>query len=218
MWKTVLNHRYGYMSIQDLASTTCLVCTIDGVHEPIILSVNVNHHAIRNLIANLETKYKGPMKITIYINNSPCASCALKEFLEKNVNIQLILHVTHLYNIKRKSCQLRRDAKKDETHMDEIGDEIHKANYNNMRELMSLGGNRCRIEAFTKDVWEALFAVMGMSNESRKRAMQLYDLKLKNQDRSRQGEDRRIRKDLNHIKLHSDPWHEIKKNERFQIL
>lgn len=206
MWKTVLNHRYGYMPSQGLASTTYLVCTIDGVHEPIILN-NVNNHAEMNLIQYLETKYKGPMKMTIYINNSPCADCAksLKKFLEINVNIQLILHVTHLYNIIRTSCKLRADAGKDENHIHFIKGKNHVANYRGLRNLMSLGGNRCRIEAFTKDVWLALLAVMGMSKESRKRVIQLYGLKLGNYDRSRKDEDRRIKKDLNHIKLHSDP-------------
>lgn len=113
MWKTVLDHELGY--IKGLASTTYLVCTIDGVHEPIIYNDRSSHAEVK-LIIYLEKNYKGPMKLTIYINNSPCASCAklLKTFLEKNQNIQLILHVTHLYNIKRKSCKLERDAGKDE--------------------------------------------------------------------------------------------------------
>lgn len=212
MWKTVLNHKRGYMPSEGLASTTYLVCTIDGVHKPIIIANNGSfEHAEAKLITYLKANYKGPMKLTIYINNSPCASCArsLKYFLETNLNIQLTLHVTHLYNIIRKSCKLRADAGKAENHIQSIIKEKHEKNYSGLRDLMSLGGNRCQIESFTKEVWEALLAVMNMSEESRKRIMRVYGLKLENYDRSRQGEDRRIRKDLNHIKSHSDPWHDI---------
>lgn len=208
MWKTVLDHELGY--IKGLASTTYLVCTIDGVHEPIIYNDRLSHAEVK-LIIYLEKNYKGPMKLTIYINNSPCASCAklLKTFLEKNQNIQLILHVTHLYNIKRKSCKLERDAGKDEKHIDYIEGKVHEDQYLELRNLMSLGGNRCRIESFTKEVWVALLAVMDMSEKSRTQFIQSYALKLENDDRSRQGEDRRIRKDLNHIKSHSGPWDEF---------
>lgn len=204
MWNTVLDHKRGY--INGLASTTYLVCTIDGVHKPIIYDSTLSHAEV-NLINNLEHDYKGPMKLTIYINNSPCVCCAelLKIFLMKNQNIQLILHVTHLYYIKRKSCKLRRGAGKDEKHIDYIKDKVHEDQYLGLRNLMSLGGNRCRIESFTKEVWEALLAVMDISEEIRKQIIQSYALKFKNGDRSRQGEDRRIRKDLNHIKSHSGP-------------
>lgn len=214
MWKTVLHHGRGYF--EGLASKTLLVCRIDGVHDT-ITSCNDNLHAEYILINHLKTIYNGPMKMTVYINNSPCAECAerLKNFLETNVNIQLILHVTHLYNIKRKSCKLRADAGKHENHMHYIKD--HENTYRGLRDLMSLGGNRCRIESFTKEVWEALLAVMNMSEESRKRIMRAYGLKFEHYDRSRQGEDRRIRKDLNHIKSHSDPWHGINKNDSEEI-
>lgn len=216
MWGTVLDHESGYK--QGLASTTYLVCTIDGVHKPIIFRNDTFEHAEDKLITYLNANYKGPMKMTMYINNSPCASCAksLKSFLEVNLNIQLILHVTHLYNIKRKSCKLRRDARKSELierHIKCIQDKVHKKNYNGLRKLMSLGGNLCRIEAFTKEVWEALLAVMDIPEKYRKRVMGVYGLKLENNDRSRQGEDRRIRKDLNHIKLHSNPWLDIQENK-----
>lgn len=68
------------------------------------------------------------MKLTNYMNNSPCDCCAklLRTFLEGNVNIQLILHVTDLYNIKRKSYKLRGDARKNECHINCIEDEEHE--------------------------------------------------------------------------------------------
>lgn len=215
MWKTVLHHGY----TQDLASTTVLVCTIDGVHKPIIILGPETHGLEMNLLDQLKENYKGPMKITIYMNSSPCPAWAkpLKEFLEENVNISLILHVTHLSNIRRKSCELRRDAGKFERHIYDIERKVHEAHFGRLRDLMSLGGNRCRIESFTKEVWEALLAVMDMSEESRKRIMRAYGLKFEHYDRSRQGEDRRIRKDLNHIKSHSDPWHGINKNDSEEI-
>lgn len=94
-------------------------------------------------------------------------------------------------------------------HIDYIEGKVHEDQYLELRNLMSLGGNRCRIESFTKEVWVALLAVMDMSEKSRTQFIQSYALKLENDDRSRQSEDRRIRKDLNHIKSHSGPWDEF---------
>lgn len=66
---------------------------------------------------------------------------------------------------------------------------------------MSLGGNRCRIEAFTKKVWEDLLVLTGMSTQM----MFNYNRRKEGYDRSRQNEDRRIKKDLNGIKRNPDP-------------
>lgn len=48
MWKTVLDHELGY--IKGLASTTYLVCTIDGVHEPIIYNDRLSHAEVKLII------------------------------------------------------------------------------------------------------------------------------------------------------------------------
>lgn len=178
MWNTVLYHGYGYSSLGgSLAKTTYLVCKIDSVPKTIIKEndedthehaehilikylekenvVTQNDegiHADKNLQDNLEEKPFIPKKITVYINNSPCAACAkeLKDYLEKNQDIHLTLYVTHLYMIKRKSCQDRAD-KENESHMIGIDDKVHERNYQGLRNLLSLRDNRCKIEAFTKN-------------------------------------------------------------------
>lgn len=176
MWNTVLNHGYGYSPFGgSLAKKTYLVCKIDRVPKTILKEndveshVHAEHilinylekenvvtqndegiHADKNLQDNLEEKPLIQKKITVYINNSPCAACAekLKNYLEKNQDIHLTLYVTHLNRIKRKSCQDGAD-KKNESHLDHIPAPEHVANYQGLRNLMSLGDNRCKIEAFT---------------------------------------------------------------------
>lgn len=209
MWENVLDHENGYR--QECPQKTYLVCKIDGVRMP-LMKANVDEDLAETAFEYYLGKYHGTIKVTVYTTNSPRAQCAKKwkGFLESNKNIQLVLYVTHLYDIKRNSCNLRKNDIK-EHHTDGIDNDEHEANYLGLRDLMSLGGNRCRIEAFTKEVWEALLAVMDMSEEFRRRTMRNYDTRLENHDRSRQSEDRRIKKDLNHIKLHSDPWHTIRK-------
>lgn len=205
MWDTVLDHIYGYQSniglrIIPLSSITYLVFVIEGINKPGILK-NGNYHAEAELEYILQS-YRGPLKITIYINNSPCADCAksLKKFLEKNENIQMVLYITHLYNIKRRSCILREKNGKHEKHTEWVSDEVHDENYEGLRNLIMLRGNRCRIEAFTKKVWEDLLNVTGLSTQM----MNNYNRRKKGYDRSRQNEDRRIKKDLNGIKKYSD--------------
>lgn len=204
MWDTVLDHIEGYK--QGLASTTYLVYMIEGMHKPGILK-NEPSHAEEKFINLLWKNHKGPLKITIYINNSPCAECAklLKEFVENNQNIQMVFYITHLYNIKRSSCILRKKTGKDERHIKYIRKANHEDNYRGLRNLMSLGGNRCRFEAFTEKVWKDLLVLSGISKELAKLQMGNYNRRKKGYDRSRQNEDRRIKKDLNWIKTHIDP-------------
>lgn len=241
MWNTVLYHGYGYSPFGgSLAKKTYLVCKIDGVPRPIIKEndddthVHAEHilidylekgnvvtqndegiHADKNLQDNLEEKPFIQKKITVYINNSPCAACAntFKDYLEKNQDIHLTLYVTHLYMIKRKSCQDRAD-KKNESHMDYIPPPEHEANYQGLRNLMSLRDNRCKIEAFTKDVWRELHEVMGL-NEYFQQRISTYDTEdtTKSHDRSRKSEDVNVKLDLIHLQADVDPWHGIKKKK-----
>lgn len=196
MWDTVLNHIDGYQ--QKLASSTYLVYIIEGMHKPGKL-MNDTMHAEKKMISIIQKTFTEPLKIIIYINNSPCAKCALslKTFLEGHQNIQMVLYIAHLYNIRRESCKRR-----DENHVRYISKANHEENYRGLRNLMSLGGNRCRIEAFTKKVWEDLLVLTGMSTQM----MSNYNRRKEGYDRSRQNEDRRIKKDLNEIKRNPDPW------------
>lgn len=201
MWDTVLDHIHGYK--KKLASTTYLVCKIEGIHKPDIIESNESH-AEKQLLFLMHRISKVPLKIIIYINNSPCAKCAklLKQFLLDNQHIQMVLYIAHLYNIKRRSCKSRKAAKKIEEHVSKISMEDHSENYDGLRDLMSLGGHQCRIEAFTKKVWKDLLVLTGISTQM----MDNYNRRKKGYDRSRQNEDKRIKKDLNGIKRNPDPW------------
>lgn len=197
MWDTVLDHIRGY--VEGLASTTCLVYTIEGMNKPGIIQ-NSSNHAEDTLMYQLRN-FEGPLKITVYINNSPCSNCAnsLKKFLIEKQSIQMVLYITHLYNIKRRSCLLRKGKRED--HTEGVTEDVHVDTYNGLRGLMMLGGNRCRIDAFTKKVWEDLLNVTGQSTQ----ILDNYTRRKKGYDRSRQNEDRRIKKDLNGIKRTSNP-------------
>lgn len=196
MWDTVLDHIHGYK--KKLASTTYLVCKIEGIHKPVNIIESNAKHAEEQLIDMIQGISKVPLKIIIYINNSPCAKCAnlLKQFLLDNQHIQMVLYIAHLYNIQRRSCKSRKAAKKIEEHVSKISMDDHFKNYEGLRDLMSLRGYRCRIEAFTKKVWEDLLVLTGISTQM----MDNYDRRKKGYDRSRQNEDKRIKKDLNEIK------------------
>lgn len=223
MWNTVLNHGYGYSKLGgSLATTTYLVCKIDNVPKPITNENNYGTHAEKKLIEYLKERTL-KKKVTIYINNSPCAACAneLKYYLEENKGIRLTLYVTHLYNIRRKSCKLRADAKENESHMNFIKEDEHKANYQGLRDLMSLGGNRCKIEAFTEDVWKELYKVMGLTKDDVQQRMKKYNTKItdplnikKNHDRSRKIEDINIKEDLIHLQKNGDPWYGIRNKKK----
>lgn len=220
MWNTVLNHGYGYGGPGgNLATTTYLVCKIDGEPETIIIRNQDGKHAEKQLVNILEQMKLLKKKITVYINNSPCAACSqiLKTYLEKNKDIHLTLYITHLYNIRRRSCQLRANDGKNEGHMNYITKNEHEANYKGVRDLMNLGDNRCKIEAFTEEVWRELHKVMGLTKDCQER-MKKYDTKItdpmnpkKSHDRSRKEEDTYIEEDLIHLQENVDPWHGIKK-------
>lgn len=205
MWDTVLDHIHGYQ--KKLASTTYLVCKIERIHKPVIIESNAKH-AEEQLLSRIQGISKLPLKIIIYINNSPCAKCAklLKQFLLDNQHIQMVLYIAHLYNIQRRSCKSRKAAKKIEDHVNKISIEDHVMNYNGLRDLMSLGGYQCRIEAFRKKVWKDLLVLTGISKQMKKKYKKNYNKRKKGYDRSRKNEDKRIKKDLNDIKRIPFPW------------
>lgn len=219
MWNTVLNHGYGYSELGgSLAKTTYLVCKIDGVPEPIIKGNDEGKHAEKQLVDILKERRLLQKEVTVYINNSPCAACAneFKDYLEENEDIHLTLYVTHLYNIRRRSCQ-DKAVTQNERHMKNIDKDEHVDNYKGLRDLMNLEDNRCKIEAFTEDVWRKLHEVMGLTEDCQQRMIMYAETKItdhknkaKNHDRSRKTEDINIKNDLIHLKENADPWLGIK--------
>lgn len=215
MWNTVLDHEYGY--INGLAKTTYLVCTINGEPDRICKKNKEGTHAEEKLTDYLRAKYIATPNvtctITVYINNSPCNKCAemLNKFLQEFENITLVLYVTHLYNIRRKSCQLnwKGNSQKKDKHMGYIRFENHENNYQGLRGLLNLEENRCRIYAFTEDVWKDLHEVMNLSSELKKTMIKYTEET--NGYRSRESEDNNIRFDLTHLQKYSNPWHGIEK-------
>lgn len=218
MWNTVLDHENGY--INGDANTTYLVCTINGKSGRICIQSGDGTHAEKKLTDYLEAKYIATPNvtctITVYINNSPCHMCAqkLKEFLQKFENIELVLYVTHLYKIRRLSCQLNWvvSSQKNDRHMGYIDVNDYEKNYQGLKDLMNLGENRCRIDAFTEDVWKALHEVMDIVEELKQTMMTKYT-KTPNEEhvRSRNREDLNITQDLTYLRKNSDPWQAIAK-------
>lgn len=230
MYETVLNHTYqGKLEEESEANdsndygkwgrarTTHLVYTIDDDDPIIITNVsgdNKGNHAEEQLIEELieQGKVKEPdvvdrlkemslqkkskLKLIIHINNSPCSQylheCTgeLIKMLDNNVNVHLKLYVASLYNIRRESCN-------EEYHNERIGIEKHTANYRGLRNLMH--HDRCEIMAFTEDIWKGLFKMTTGSDQ----LPDNYDDIEDGNDRSRKDEDKRIRKDLKHIRRNS---------------
>lgn len=90
--------------------------------------------------------------------------------------------------------------------MNFIKEDEHKANYQGLRDLMSLGDNRCKMEAFTEDVWRELYKVMGLTKDDVQQRMKKYNTKItdplntkKSHDRCRKIEDIKIKEDLIHL-------------------
>lgn len=132
----------------------------------------------------------------IYINNSPCSqrrhnyTGELIEMLDNNENVHLILYVASLYNICRESCET-------EYHNECIYIDKHKDNYRGLRNLMK--HERCEVKSFNKNVWKELFRMTTGSDQ----LPDDYDKITDGNERSREDEDERIEKDLNHIRRNS---------------
>lgn len=204
------------------AKTTYLVYTIDDEDPKLIKNIPGNkkgNHTEEQLIkelmepdvtdkfkelslhktnkksTSLKTK-KTIIHVTMYINNSPCSqsphNCTgeLINMLNNNVKFHLRLYVASLYNIRRESCN-------EEYHNERIGIEKHTANYRGLRNLMH--HDRCEIMAFTEDIWKGLFKMTTGSDQ----LPDNYDDIEDGNDRSRKDEDKRIRKDLKHIRRNS---------------
>lgn len=136
--------------------------------------------------------------ITVYQNNSPCSNpkhnCtrALINYLEENQGDSLKLYVTNLFNIRRNSCRK-------EQHYGYVTERGHEASYNGLRELMR--HNRCEIKAYTKPDWLELLNIVPVSvAEETKDLIDNYRNKIGKNDRSREGEDLLIQKELDRIR------------------
>lgn len=75
------------------------------------------------------------------------------------------------------SCKLRAGAKENKGHMNFITEKEHEANYmyKGLRDLMNLEDNRCKIEAFTEDVWRELGEVMGFTEYFQQKKIRRQD-------------------------------------------
>lgn len=201
MYATVLNHGEGWT----MAKTTHLICRINWINSKptYIIQENVtssqgNTHAEKKLIEDLNENDPLLMTtITIYMNNSPCSSkdhnCAMEliKFLNENVHIVLILYVTNLYNIRRTSCMK-------EDHYTRVSETDHKDNFTGLKDLRN--HDHCVVSAFSKAVWSELVHSVPVSMDFGLGILNYYSFQFKQNDRSRQDEDNRIRSDLLYIR------------------
>lgn len=191
MYDTVLNHSNG--SGWSNATTTHLICRINSESDPIILTNGIKH-AEELLIYELN-KRNTPLltTITIYLSNSPCSSdkhgCSgeLIKFLNENIQVILILYVANLYNIRRVSC-------KGEWHYTGVTQDVHKANFTGLKDLME--HNRCVVSAFSFAAWSELLNIVPVSDSFKSQLLDGYTIIGRGNDRSRETEDCRIRSDL----------------------
>lgn len=200
MYDTVLDHEKGWSN----AKTTILICQIIPKANPIILkndpSCQGNKHAEELLIEKLNSIDKSLLTtITIYINNSPCSSkghnCIrqLLKFLNENQNIILILYVTNLYNIRRRSCF-------DESHYRWVSETDHEVNFLGLKNMMKHG--QCVVSAFSYAAWSELLNIVSVSEEFKSKLLTGNNIKWCPNDRQRAKEDCLIRNELHFIMHH----------------
>lgn len=207
MYQTVLHHITGWTC----AKTTYLFYKIHG-ENTLVKKTNIpmsqgNKHAEKLMIEDLIHKnsqmdiFVSPQRITVYLNNSPCSSIThnctnnLRNFLKDYEDVKLKIYVTSLYNIRRKSCD-----KDNNKHNHIIKDEDHFANSTGLWNLMQ--HERCEVKAYSKKVWEKLLKELKLSNSDEHDLLKTYTDIRNGNDRSREEEDKRIRKDLRSIGKH----------------
>lgn len=189
-----------------MAKQTYLICEIN-YKDIITIQNQPNEHAEELLIIALEKEIKRILKtkreniyLNIFMNNSPCSSpghnCTDKliAFLNKYERFRLKLIVANLYNIRRKSCK---DSDEDHIKSKRL-DTTHTANYIGLRNLMQ--HERCDIDAFSKNIWERLVKKMDVIPEVKKDILDYYTIQKEGNDRSRENEDKLIKKDLEYIR------------------
>lgn len=208
MYQTVLHHITGWTC----AKTTYLFYKIHGentlVKETNIPKSQGNKHAEKLMIDDLmqkickkETALSTELHITAYLSNSPCSSiehnCTyyLRKFLDDFRHVRLKIYVTSLYNIRRKSCD--KDHNK---HNRFIKVEDHFANSTGLWNLMQ--HERCEVKAYSKEVWKKLLKELKVSKRVEHDLLKTYTDIRNGNDRSREEEDKRIRKDLRSIGKH----------------
>lgn len=189
---------------------TCLFCTIEGDASPISVrniprtidndGVHAEKRLITRLNKNTEVKKSKnrscsdpDLNITVYINNSPCSDkrhdCKkeLTMFLKENKKVHMFIYITSIFKVHRESCRKHR-------HSPTISDETH---YEASAELWNLmQHDRCTISAYSKNVWGNLF---DLAEESKEPLERYGEIVFKNQDVSREDEDKRIKEDLVYI-------------------
>lgn len=84
-----------------------------------------------------------------------------------------------------------------------VEDLFHIPNYDGLRNLMQHA--RCEVKAFTKDDWEDLFNIVHVSKAARDYLLENYGTRMVNNDRSRKDEDKWIMDDLEYIQNNERP-------------
>lgn len=178
MWETVLNHNDWTNS-----KTTFLIGKIEvkkGEYTVILQNI-IGMHAEDVLIKKLKEISDTVGYITLYLNNSPCFTCAelLMKYLNENKDVQLTVYVTCLYMVKRQSCE-------QSGHSGCMNKET--VNNGGLRTLKN--HSRCTIEGFRKENWIELLNPMQISKEFEGRLLETYS------SSGREEEDTNIRSDL----------------------
>lgn len=165
-----------------------------------IYETSVGSHAEEQMLRKLREKIhdmktekgeavKNKLKITVYINNSPCSDCAdkLLEFLKENTNAVLEMFVASLYKINRKSCEQSEHFHSKNYPIDKPE---HKKNCDGLRKLMN--HDHCSIYAYKIENWIKLLEIVPVTDE--------YKRNFRTTHRNeRKTEDDNIKSDLDHI-------------------
>lgn len=178
MWETVLDH-----NDWENSKSTFLIGKIkmmEGKYTVILQNIP-KMHAEEVLIKKLNDMCDTVRHITLYLNNSPCSSCAklLIQYLDENEDVHLTVYVTCLYLVKRKSCE-------ESGHSKCISTET--ANNDWLRTLKH--DSRCTIKGFREGNWIELLNLVEISDEFKGQLLETYS------SSGRKKEDKNIRSDL----------------------
>lgn len=184
---------------KEYAKRTCLVCNINVKGSNIKLAKydKEDEHAEELLLKELSEMEVGDerLTITIFMNDIPCSlskhKCAhqLIDFLEKK-NIDLTLYVTRLYELAQENCT---------KHGHRRYCSLQKTDHSSV--LKELQKHRCTIKAPCKNAWDELLSIMNIGEEDQifHEFWDKYSIEETEDDRTRKGEDKRIRSYLNKI-------------------
>lgn len=185
---------------KEYAKITCLICNINVQGSNIKLAKydKEDEHAEELLLKELSEMDVGDetLTITIFMNDIPCSlpthNCAngMIKYLEGKTNIDLTLYVTRLYEFAQEYCATHRHS-----------DMCRLQNTDHSFVLKELQKRRCTIKAPCKNAWGELLSIMNIGEEDQivHEFWDKYSIEETEDDRTRKGEDKRIRSYLNKI-------------------